>query len=621
MPQASQLKLGSFVLLLDLLSALYGFLKRERAGFFWGRCWGGGGVHSKDSSLQKYIFHKSIFLVYTRACGRARARARNPKGALRVFHDVEYVRFAILAKKRQNTRMAIFHASMKAIQRSTGRSSVAAAAYRAGDVLIDESTGCVHDYPRKRGVEHRQIVMPGGQIVDRGEFWSRVEKHHKRKDATTARELEVGLPCELPLAEKKKLAVAMAKALSAEYGVAADVCIHAPSGDERNWHAHILMTACAVKEDGSFGNKVEALDPIHCARRKLPTAADWVRPMWEKLANEALERAGKEARIDHRSHAERGLAEVPSSHLGQAAAGLVTRGKHSFVAEQVANQAALKAAALLARQVLDAAAAEALLAAQAKQAQAELEAELEAQALAEQAQAAQEAAEAAEREAKARAQAEAAERARAAAEAAQRAAEAQAAEQAVQAAAERARVAAEAQAQRQAAERLQAAQNAERALAERDAAQRAVDAAERKRQALWPAYDAAIVGQRQAGESLLATARAIPKISGWQRAIDAYEQALGVLAKAQAVLQRAGRALAAAMSRLEMVDPAVREVREARERSNRQAYEAQQRRIAEASAAAAAQAAAGRQRGRVTVHHQGPHHQDDQERGPDVPRM
>ena len=544
---------------------------------------------------------------------RAYAR-KNPEGALRVFHDVEYVRFAKFAKKRQNTRMAIYHAAMKAIQRSTGRSSVAAAAYRAGDVLIDESTGCVHDYTRKRGVEHRQIVMPGGQIVERGDFWSRVEKHHKRKDATTARELEVGLPCELPLAEKKKLAVAMAKALSDEYGVAADVCIHAPSGDERNWHAHILMTACAVKEDGTFGNKVEVLDPIHCARRKLPTAADWVRPHWEKLANEALERAGKEARIDHRSHAERGLTEVPSSHLGPAAAGLVKRGEYSFVADQIADQAAIQAADLLARQVLSAEAAEALLAAQAKQAQAELEAELEAQE-------AQEAAEAAERVAQARAAAEAAERLQAAHEAAQ--AQARAAEQAaaVQAAAERAEAqhqAAQRQAQARAAERLQAVQAAERALAERDAAQRAVDAAERKRQALWPAYDAAIVGQRQAGESLLATARAIPKISGWQRAITAYEQALGVLAKAQAVLQRAGRALAAAMQRLEAVDPAVRERREAQEAQRRQAYDDQQRRIAEASSAAAAAHAQGRQRGQVTVH-QVQHHQDDQER-PEVPR-
>lgn len=463
--------------------------------------------------------------------------------------------------------MAIYHASMTAIQRSTGRSSVAAAAYRAGEMLLDESTGCVHDYTRKRGVVHAQIVMPGGQHVQRGEFWSRVEKKHTRKDATTARELEISLPCELSMHAKIKLAVAMAEALAAEYGVAADVCVHAPSGDERNWHAHILMSACAVKKDGTFGNKVEVLDPIHCARRKLPTAAEWIRPRWEKLANEALELAGKSARIDHRSYDAQGITAVPSSHLGPAVSGLVSRGENSHVANRMADQAALKAATLLARQVLNAEAAETLLAAQAQQAQLELEAELEAQA-------AQEAVEAAER----------------------------------------AKAAQEAQERAQAwAERDQAAQAHARAQAE-------VEAAERARQALWPAYDRATVEQRQAGESLFATAMAIPKISGWQRAIEVYEKALGVLAKAQAVLAKAGERLAAALARLEAVDPAVREAREAREKATRQAYEAQQSRIAKSSADAASAHARGMQRGSVfTAHHQV---QDDQERGPDdVPRM
>ncbi len=452
--------------------------------------------------------------------------------------------------------MAIYHASMTAIQRSTGRSSVAAAAYRAGEMLLDESTGCVHDYTRKRGVVHAQIVMPGGQHVQRGEFWSRVEKKHTRKDATTARELEISLPCELSMHAKIKLAVAMAEALAAEYGVAADVCVHAPSGDERNWHAHILMSACAVKKDGTFGNKVEVLDPIHCARRKLPTAAEWIRPRWEKLANEALELAGKSARIDHRSYDAQGITAVPSSHLGPAVSGLVSRGENSHVANRMADQAALKAATLLARQVLNAEAAEALLAAQAAQAQVELEAELAAQA----------------------------------------------AQEAVEAAAQAW------------AERDQAAQAQARAQAE-------VEAAERARQALWPAYDAVMTEQRQAGESLFASAMAIPKIAAWQRAIDAYNSALQALERAQKVLQRACKVLAAAMSRLEMVDPAVREVREARERANRQAYEDQQRRIAASSAAAAAAAQAGRQRGsRVTAAYHQEEPQDDQERdAPDVP--
>ena len=491
--------------------------------------------------------------------------------------------------------MAIYSASFRdPIARSAGRSATAAAAYRAGCVVVDTRTGEVHDYTKKRGVMHTEIILPGGlpgggHAPDRAEFWNSVEHHHRRKDAQVARELVLAIPCELPPYAQIQLAREMGVTLAQEYGIAVDVCVHEPSrdGDDRNTHAHILMTACRVTVDGTLGRKCELLDPIHCQRNGFETPADWLRPIWERLANQALAEAGSAARIDHRSNAARGLTEVPGSHHGPAVTEILRAGRTSDVADRIAAEAA----AVIARQVLDAQAAAQLLEAQAAQAAADLEAELEI-----------------EREAQARAQAEAAERAAAAAEAAQ--AQALAAEQAaaVQAAAERARAAAE----------------AAQALTAQEAAQRAVDAAERQRQALWPAYDAAMAGQRQAGRSLVATARAVPKIGAWQRAITAYEQALGVLAKAQAALAKAGARLAAAMQRLEAVDPAVRAAREAREKATRQAYEAQQSRIAKASADATAAHARGRQRGSVfTAHHQVQHQgPDDQERdAPDVPRM
>ena len=57
--------------------------------------------------------------------------------------------------------MAIYHLSVKAISRSAGRSATAAAAYRAATRIEDERTGLVHDYSRKAGVLHREIVRTG----------------------------------------------------------------------------------------------------------------------------------------------------------------------------------------------------------------------------------------------------------------------------------------------------------------------------------------------------------------------------------------------------------------------------------------------------------------------------
>ena len=47
--------------------------------------------------------------------------------------------------------MAIYHASIKMISRSAGRSSVAAAAYRSGTCLENDYDGRKHDFQKNNG--------------------------------------------------------------------------------------------------------------------------------------------------------------------------------------------------------------------------------------------------------------------------------------------------------------------------------------------------------------------------------------------------------------------------------------------------------------------------------------
>lgn len=222
--------------------------------------------------------------------------------------------------------MAIYHLCMKQFSRVTGRSATGAAAYRAGVVIVDQRTGLIHDYTRKGGVLFSRLILPGGSTTDRAEFWNAVERHHKRGDAVVAREIEVSLPYELDAAAREALAIGYARELADRYGVAVDVALHAPSqsGDDRNWHAHILLSACAVGHDGTLGKKVIELDPIACRRqgpRRSATEppAERERPRWEALVNHALVLAGSSARVDHRSHEARGIEAVPETHLGPSA--------------------------------------------------------------------------------------------------------------------------------------------------------------------------------------------------------------------------------------------------------------------------------------------------------------
>ncbi|HEL3179385.1 TPA: MobA/MobL family protein [Stenotrophomonas maltophilia] len=241
--------------------------------------------------------------------------------------------------------MAIYHLTVKAYSRKDGHSSTAAAAYRAGVCIEDALTGETHDYTKRHGVAFSALCLPGDQTADRAAFWNGVEAHHKRGDAVTCREVVVALPAELDGDARQHLAHAFAKHLADTYGIAADLAIHAPSkgGDNRNHHAHILLSACAVSPDGTLGKKAEALDPIACKRVKRPTLADTQREHWASMVNAALERAQVDARVDHRTlaaqradAADRGdfkavatLDRLPTRHEGKATTQARRRGERA----------------------------------------------------------------------------------------------------------------------------------------------------------------------------------------------------------------------------------------------------------------------------------------------------
>jgi ATP-dependent exoDNAse (exonuclease V) alpha subunit len=207
--------------------------------------------------------------------------------------------------------MAIYHLSAKVMSRSTGRSIVAAAAYRSGTCLVEEKTGKVHDYSRK-AVEHTEILAPAGSpdwIYDRQTLWNRVEAIEKRKDAQLAREVEIALPRELTPEARLDLLRQFVREEFISRGMVADIGVHCPKARDGGEapHAHVLLTLRPIEGEG-FGQKAREWND----RQLLES---W-RGRWADAANHALERAAKEERIDHRSYAARGINREPEPKLG-----------------------------------------------------------------------------------------------------------------------------------------------------------------------------------------------------------------------------------------------------------------------------------------------------------------
>ncbi len=264
--------------------------------------------------------------------------------------------------------MAIYHLSIKPISRASGRSAVAAIAYRAAERLTNERDGFIHDFTRRSWVEHSEIVLPGDKMApddspirgagpawarERSALWNAAEASEKRKDARVAREIEVALPHELTAALRLALTRDFAQGLADRYGVAVDFAIHSPHRDSSvlNHHAHIMMTtrkvveigAVGTAEAGAAGENAGPAAPFGLSEKSelelenkklealgLPNTHEQVRDMrigWEQLSNTHLARAGLDVRIDHRSHVERGLELEPTQHMGVHATQMERRGK------------------------------------------------------------------------------------------------------------------------------------------------------------------------------------------------------------------------------------------------------------------------------------------------------
>ena len=204
-----------------------------------------------------------------------------------------------LAAKKSGYSVAIFHLSVKTISRSSGRSATAAIAYRAGERVTDERTGLVHDYTRRRGIEHTEIFLPENSpawATNRAQLWNAAELSETRKNSTVAREFEVAIPAELNREQRLELVREFARDLVQRHGMAVDVAIHEPGkdGDHRNHHAHILCSTRRLTPEG-FKDKTRELDD-----QKSGEVANW-RQRWADVSNRHLENAGRQERIDHRS--------------------------------------------------------------------------------------------------------------------------------------------------------------------------------------------------------------------------------------------------------------------------------------------------------------------------------
>ena len=247
---------------------------------------------------------------------------------------------------REVIPIAIYHWNIGIVSRGKGKSAVAAAAYRSGEKLTNEWDGMTHDYTRKGGVVHTEIMLPPHappSFSDRSTLWNSVELYEKAGNAQHAREIDAALPIELSREEQIRLVREYCSSQFVFRGMCVDFVIH--DTNSGNPHCHIMLTMRPLDERGAWAAKSKKeydLDE-NGERIRLPSgrykthkvdltgwnsqenALVW-RKAWADISNDYLERAGSPERIDHRSNAERVIDEIPTVHMGVAACQMEKKG-------------------------------------------------------------------------------------------------------------------------------------------------------------------------------------------------------------------------------------------------------------------------------------------------------
>jgi hypothetical protein len=222
--------------------------------------------------------------------------------------------------------MAIYHLSASIVKRSAGRFVTAAAAYRAGAKIEDITTGLVHDYTRKKGIDYSEIMSPisaslGNKwLTDRQELWNKVEEIEKRKDAQLAREITLAIPRELDRQEQIALVREYVQTNYVAAGMVADINLHHLDGD--NPHAHILLSMRNLQTTPEGTVEFGLKNTDWNSKELLLTH----RKSWEEITNKYLADYGSDIRIDCRSLKDQGSEFIPQIHVGVHAAAMHRKG-------------------------------------------------------------------------------------------------------------------------------------------------------------------------------------------------------------------------------------------------------------------------------------------------------
>lgn len=210
--------------------------------------------------------------------------------------------------------MAIQFARCQYVSRSTGGNACRKASYNQRDAIRCERTGELFSFKERGGNVHHEILLPEDaheKFKNASVLWNEVERCENRKDSQVAKEFVLALPddAQVTFEDRIELTQRFVQEHFVEKGLGIQIDIHEPDDEEKNWHAHVLVTTRRFSEDGLSFEKMKARDLDPTIKKGFVVEADVWGELWRDLQNTYFEEKGYDLRVDP-------IGIVPQEHLG-----------------------------------------------------------------------------------------------------------------------------------------------------------------------------------------------------------------------------------------------------------------------------------------------------------------
>jgi hypothetical protein len=206
--------------------------------------------------------------------------------------------------------MAIQFARAEYVSRSNGKNACCKGAYNSRNKITDKKTNITYNFSNRPDNVYHEILLPeyvNQRFKNISELMNTIEYIERKNNSQLLKEYVLALPDEANVSLEMKIEMVhefIHRNQWVQEGLGVQIDIHEPHQDEKNWHAHLLITTRRFLDTGlGFEmKKARDIDPqVRGGRSNTYVKSNEeinIGKLWSEVQNDIFKNHGLENRVD-----------------------------------------------------------------------------------------------------------------------------------------------------------------------------------------------------------------------------------------------------------------------------------------------------------------------------------